>query len=90
MDLVTPEPDPDCTGTVLPEALRGHRRVLVYIGFPDYPDGFPYRLLRRLNELGSITAFQRFGKIGQAAVINLHSNPATSSDCIAVQPAIPW
>jgi hypothetical protein len=91
MHIVTPpELDPACTGTPLPEALRGYRRVLVYIGFPDFPDSFPDRLLRRLDELGSTTAFQRFGKIGQGAVVDLHSIPPTSSGCIAVQPAIPW
>ena len=90
MDLVTPELDQDCTITPLLESLRGHRRVLVYVGFPDFPDGFPFRLLRRLNELGPITALQRFGKIGQAAVVDLSSDPQTSSGCIAVQPAIPW
>ena len=71
-------------------ALRGHRRVLVYLGFPDFPDGLPDRLLRHLDELGSMTAFERFGKIGQAAVVDLDSNPRTSSGCITVQPAIPW
>lgn len=92
MDLVTrPDLDSDCTGTPLSEALRGHRRVLVYIGFPDYPDGFPQRLMRRLGELGSLTAFERFGQFGQAAVIDLDSNPHISSPgCIGVQPAIPW
>src|SRR5262249_33534825 len=91
MDLVTPPAlDPECTGTPLAEALRGRRRVLVYIGFPDFPDGFPGRLLRRLDELGSTTAFERFGKIGRAAVVELHSNPQRSAGCIAVRPAIPW
>ena len=91
MDLVTPpERDPDCTGIPLAEALRGHRRVLVYVGFQDFPDGFPDRLLRRLDELGSRTAFEWFGKFGQAAVVDLHSNPHTSTGCITVQPAIPW
>jgi hypothetical protein len=88
MGLVLPEDrNPDCAGRPLLEALRGHRRVLVYIGFPDFPDGFPERLL---DELGSLTAFERFGTVGQAAVITLRSNPRTSAGCIAVQPAIPW
>jgi hypothetical protein len=91
MHIVTaPELEPACTGAPLSEALRGSRRVLVYIGFPEFPDGFPDRLLRGLDELGSRTAFQRFGKIGQAAVVDLYSNPPTSAGCIAVQPAIPW
>jgi hypothetical protein len=91
MDLVTPpELNPECAGTPLAEALRDHRRVLVYIGFPDFPDSFPDRLLRRLDELGSTKASQRFGKIGQAAVVDLYSNPQTSAGCIAVEPAIPW
>jgi hypothetical protein len=62
----------------------------VYVGFPTFPAGFPDRLLHRLEELGSTMAFQRFGKIGWAAVVDLYSNPQTSSGCIAVQPAIPW
>jgi hypothetical protein len=91
MFLVTPpELDPACAGTPLAEALRGHRRVLVYFGFPDFPDGFPDRLQSRLDELGSRTASERFGKIGQAAVIDLYSNPQTSPSCTAVRPAIPW
>jgi hypothetical protein len=90
MDIVTPELDQDCAGRPLSEALRGHRRVLVYIGFPDYPDGFPSRLMDRLEELGSIAAYKRFAGIGHAAVVDLHSNPRASAGCFAVQPAIPW
>src|SRR5262249_29892766 len=85
-----PELGPDCAGSRLSWALRGHGRVMVYIGFPTFPDSFPDRLLRGLDELGTRTAFEWFGKIGQAAVVDLRSNPQTSSGCIAVQPAIPW
>ena len=91
MDLLPPpELDPDCRTTRLSEALRGQRRVLVYVGFPTFPDDFPDRLLRRLEELGSTTAFERFGKNGWAAVVDLDANPQASSRRIAVQPAIPW
>lgn len=91
MDLMRPELNADCRGTGLSEVLRGHQRVLVYIGFPDFPDGFPDQLLRRLGELGSMEVFERFGQIGQVAVFDLHANPQTSPGCIAaVQPAIPW
>jgi len=90
MYQMRPDLDADCTSTGLSGALRRHRRVMVYIGFPDFPSGFPNQLLRRLGELGSMEAFERFGQLGQAIVIDLHANPPPSSDCIVVQPAIPW
>jgi len=90
MHLMKPELAEDCPGTRLSAALRGHRRALVYIGFPDFPDDFPNQLMRRLDELGSMAAFERFGPLGRVAVIDLDENPQTSPGCIPVQPAIPW
>ena len=92
MVLLTPEEvDPNCTGSPLRSALQGRRRLLLYIGFPDFPQPFPERLMRRLEELGTRTAFAQFGGIGEAAVFDLHpAAPDTRSYCVGVQPAIPW
>ena len=105
MLLLTAEEGPDCSDRQLRNALQGYRRVLVYVGFPDYPEGFPDLLMRRLEELGARTAYARFAEIGEAEVVDLSGGVGgralgtpdghprdrrAFSGCIGVQPAIPW
>jgi hypothetical protein len=62
---------PACTANELRDAVKGYRRVLVYIGFPDYPRGFPETLLHRLEQLGMPVVHGRFAELGQAEVVDL-------------------
>jgi len=61
----------ECNRDRLRDELKGHRRVLVYLGFRDVPPGFDYLLLHSLDELGAIEAFSHFSGLGRAAVIDL-------------------
>jgi hypothetical protein len=70
---VTPEePSPGCDDSQLRDSLKGHRRVLAYLGFPDFPHAFGDLLLQRLEELGSPVADHRFTEISRAVVIELY------------------
>lgn len=72
MLVVTPgEPGQGCDDSQLREALKGHRRVLGYVGFPDFPAAFGDLLLQRLEELGSPVAYSQFAEISRAVVIEL-------------------
>jgi hypothetical protein len=69
---VTPEEaSPGCDDSQLRDSLKGHRRVLAYLGFPDFPRAFGDLLLQRLEELGSPVADHRFDAISRAVVIEL-------------------
>jgi hypothetical protein len=70
---------PGCTDTQLRDALKGYRRVLVYIGFPDFPKGFPEALLHRLEELGTPVAHGSFAELGQAEIVDLKPSAARGS-----------
>jgi len=92
----------DCEAS-LRDALGGHARLIVYLGFPDMPDGFPHLLLPQLGALGAVTAVQHFGKLSRAAIIDLQSAPAhehrwddtpdtiaLNGGCATLQAAAPW
>jgi hypothetical protein len=64
-------PGPDCVTDRLSDALKGHRRVLVHLGFDDFPPGFDALLFGRLNQLGAIIEWHRFGDLSRAAVVDL-------------------
>ncbi|HZR23899.1 MAG TPA: hypothetical protein VFA59_09955 [Vicinamibacterales bacterium] len=71
---VTPEESGSgCADGQLRDALKGHRRVLVYLGFPGFPPQFGNLVLQRLEELGSPVAAARFAEFSRAEVIELHS-----------------
>jgi hypothetical protein len=71
---VTPEELGDgCADGQLRNALKGHRRVLVYLGFPGFPPQFGDLILQRLEELGSPMASGRFAEFSRAEVIEIHS-----------------
>jgi hypothetical protein len=66
------DPGPDCLLDPASYALRDNRRVLVYSGFPEQPDGFDDLLINSLGALGVVRAHRRFALISRAAVIDLH------------------
>lgn len=66
----------DCRRDQLADALRDHRRVLVYLGFRDVPDGFKDLLLLSLDRIGVMTTFSDFTELSFAAVIDLHGPSA--------------
>jgi hypothetical protein len=64
-------PGTDCPRDAALNALAGQRRVLVYVGFPDAPDGFSELLVRTLGRAGEIVADRMFAGASRAAVIDL-------------------
>jgi len=84
--------------------LRGHRRVLVHVGFPDVPDGFYDLALRELSALGSVGEVQEFADFSRTAVVTLDQsamaggslpepNPAPAgelSGCLGFRTARRW
>ena len=71
--------DDDCKRSSLRAAFHGHRRVLVYLGFPDPPEGFSDLLLRSLDDLGGVVAYSEFSEPSRAVVIDLQPNAADST-----------
>jgi hypothetical protein len=63
-------PTTDCPSPQLDEALKNHRRVLLYLGF-DFTPGFDQVLLNSLAQRGGVTAYREFGQLGLAAVFDL-------------------
>ncbi|HEY6360698.1 MAG TPA: hypothetical protein VIX63_06315, partial [Vicinamibacterales bacterium] len=82
------ESESECRQHALDITIRGQRRVLVYSGFPDVPDGFDDLLLGRLAALGTLREHRRFAVIGRAAVFDL-TLPATPDD-VAALPPLSW
>ncbi len=62
----------DCQGDELADSLKNHHRVLVYLGFPDIPDGFDDVILHRIAELGTVSAYREFTDVSRTAIIELH------------------
>jgi hypothetical protein len=60
--------DPGCG---LAAALKDHRRVLVYVGFPDMPKGFDELLFAELDRVGAISAYREEAALSRAAVVDL-------------------
>lgn len=97
-------PDPSaCAPDRLREALKGHRRVLMYFGFrfDDVPKGFDGLALDRLGGFGAITMYREFADVGGAAVIDLAAAPVADrlgpadavprlDGCISLEPAARW
>jgi hypothetical protein len=59
------------TGCGLAAALKDHRRVLVYVGFPDMPKGFDELLFAELDRIGVISAYREEAALSRAAVVDL-------------------
>ena len=58
-------------GCGLADALKDHRRVLVYIGFPDMPKGFDELLFAELDRMGAISAYREDASLSRAAVVDV-------------------
>jgi hypothetical protein len=58
-------------GCGLADALKDHRRVLVYIGFPDMPKGFDELLFAELDRMGAISAYREDALLSRAAVVDI-------------------
>jgi hypothetical protein len=86
MEIGYATPGSGCQANELRDVLHGQRRALVYVGFPDVPDGFDELLLRRLRELGTIVSARRFADIGRAAVIDLEARPDAHSRSMSDPP----
>ena len=59
------------TGCGLAAVLKHHRRVLVYVGFPDMPKGFDELLFAELDRIGAISAYREDAELSRAAVVDL-------------------
>ena len=97
-------PATDCPSRQLEDALKGRRRVLLYLGFDVVP-GFDRLLLDDLAQLGGLAAHREFSRLGWAAVIDLTcrrpaalrvwtgthtAEPAAVDGCVGVQRAARW
>jgi hypothetical protein len=99
-------PGADCRPTALRDALRGRRRALLYMGFPDVPMAYYQFLLDRVNELGAITDIRRFADLSLVLVVDLTGDgqpmalrdrpaipgrgEAALEGCVGVRPALRW
>jgi hypothetical protein len=77
-----------CTRDPLLDLLSGHRRVLMYVGFPDEPPGFIDLLLARLSQVGTIVTERRFDLVGRTAIVEL-GGPTPRTDVPAAPAAGP-
>ena len=73
-------PENGCDRSSLAAAFHGQRRVLVYVGFPDPPDGFDDLLLEELDDLGAVIAYGEFSQPSRAVVIDLE--PAAGDSAV--------
>jgi hypothetical protein len=87
-----------CSSDEMRQALRGHRRILLYLGFrfDDVPTGFDDLLVNALNEFGTAVDGRGFGRFGRAWIIDLQQ-PGTSAarngiwgGCIRLRAAERW
>jgi hypothetical protein len=100
------EPGLECGAPRLPDALKGYRRVLVYLGF-EGPPGLDFLVMHALDRIGRIEAVNEYSELGRAAVIDLHDpragdltlkdvSPKTAKNagllngCLPIGPAIRW
>jgi len=63
---------PECRDDGLEAAIGNAPRVLLYLGFrfDDVPRGFDDLIVRRLTQLGSVTAYRPFAEASEALVID--------------------
>ena len=81
---------PGC-GQRMRDALKSHRRVLLYVGFPDKADGFYEMVVREFATIGTVTEQSGFGPLSRTAVIELDGRvPSPITDCVVVYPQRRW
>jgi hypothetical protein len=88
-----------CTGQ-FEATLRQHQRALVYLGFPDVPEGFEALLLGQLSRIGTITEYETFAASSVAFVVDLRRPPDGAAGeippgpaldgCVRIAPARRW
>jgi hypothetical protein len=71
VEMLHVSPGPDCRGRPLEQITHGARRLLVYFGFRDAPDGFEDLLFHDLTEIGVVTSYNEFAGLGRATVVDL-------------------
>jgi hypothetical protein len=78
-------------GEQLSNVLKPHRRVLLYVGFPDKAEGFYEMVVRELASIGSVVEEASFGPLSRLAVIELDATRrAPAADCVVVYPIRRW
>ena len=87
-------------GCGVADALKDHRRVLVYIGFPDMPKGFDELLFAELDRIGAISQYREEAALSRAAVMDIGApgpharafvdrEPRPAIDgCVVIRPAV--
>ena len=95
-----------CQGDPFYDLLKDQRRVLVYLGFRDVPEGFESMLIRTLKSHGKISAYAEFS-LSLAAVVDIRppvsrpsesgasgatvaAGPSGLEGCVAARPAHRW
>jgi hypothetical protein len=86
-----------CAG--MEEVLQGHRRVLLYISFPDLPDEVFPRVEREVLALGTLAGRRTFTSATWAAVVRIEdaasagtsgASPPAAGGCLDLRPARRW
>jgi hypothetical protein len=76
---------PECRRDSLERRRPNARRLLVYLGFPDIPDGFERLLRQSLDRIGVTTGYHKFTGIGRLFVVDLEQ-PSTEPPPIPAEP----
>ena len=96
--------EPECRRYSLERRRPNARRLLVYLGFPDVPNGFEGLLRQSLDRIGVVTGYHKFTGIGRIFVVDLDQPPTepppipadpgdaaeTLPGCVAIEPARRW
>jgi hypothetical protein len=96
------EPGPDCRPPALIGMPPNTRRLLVYLGFPDVPDGFERVLRQSLDTVGATVGYHKFAGRGRLFVVDLERRSDSSvtektdgaagdlRGCVALRPIRRW
>lgn len=98
------EPGPECRSSSIEKRRPKARRLLVYLGFPDVPNGFERLLRQSLDRIGVTIGYHKFTGIGRLFVVDLErrpGGPASVADtpgdaapvlpgCVAIEPVSRW
>jgi hypothetical protein len=90
---------PDCNGDQWRDIVRQYRRAVLYMGFPDRPDGFDALVFDTLSTFGRITSQRDFSLSSRAAIIEIDRRTTaqpvspvrtTLDRCVVVRRARRW